>query len=304
MTKDDSPIYQEVLCDSAAEFLSHLRVSSPTWLAPKKLVSSWVFRGQGNAQWDLKPSAWRPDGQAKLAPVMDGLRERVQSLIPRPGEIAEKYLIQVTAEQRAIVQFAEMADSLGLKIPDIELIQKVDSIMDLWMNTGSSKHERPSRAVATAQHHGVPTRLLDFTYQGPIAAFFAAESADKLSHGNHPPDSLAVWAVNWRSLEQFSAIERLHYPRTENDYMHAQDGVFLFLSNAHRYFLEHGEWPSFREIIKRTTDGSPTIRKMTLRVEHARELLRLLWAEGITRARLMPTYDNVARTLFEKWTHY
>jgi hypothetical protein len=37
------------------------------------------------------------------------------------------------------------------------------------------------------QHHGAPTRLLDFTYSIYVAAYFALESADA---------DAAVWAVN------------------------------------------------------------------------------------------------------------
>lgn len=41
--------------------------------------------------------------------------------------------------------------------------------------------------LSLMQHHGAPTRLLDFTYSIYIAAYFATESADGDS---------AVWAIN------------------------------------------------------------------------------------------------------------
>ena len=43
-------------------------------------------------------------------------------------------------------------------------------------------------SVSTMQHHGAPTRLLDFTYSVYVAAYFALENADS--------DGCAVWAVN------------------------------------------------------------------------------------------------------------
>jgi hypothetical protein len=47
--------------------------------------------------------------------------------------------------------------------------------------------------VALMQHHGAPTRLLDWTYSFYVAAYFAIENAD-------PGDECAVWAIDFRWL--------------------------------------------------------------------------------------------------------
>ena len=71
--------------------------------------------------------------------------------------------------------------------------------------------------LALMQHHGAPTRLVDFTYSPYIAAYFAFERAQ-----SRPRESVAVWAVNtdilakriYRSWQEGPVY--LEYQRTRN----------------------------------------------------------------------------------------
>ena len=51
--------------------------------------------------------------------------------------------------------------------------------------------------LVTAQHHGVPTRLLDWTYSPLVAAFFATRPA----HGHDDRDR-AVWRLDWQRVHR------------------------------------------------------------------------------------------------------
>ena len=51
--------------------------------------------------------------------------------------------------------------------------------------------------LVTAQHHGVPTRLLDWTYSPLVAAFFATRPA----HGHDECDR-AVWRLDWQRVHR------------------------------------------------------------------------------------------------------
>ena len=66
------------------------------------------------------------------------------------------------------------------------------------------------------QHHGAPTRLLDFTYSIYIAAYFALENADPKAD---PDGSCAIWAVNgvWameQSMKRLRSENKEIYSRT------------------------------------------------------------------------------------------
>lgn len=59
--------------------------------------------------------------------------------------------------------------------------------------------------ISLMQHHGAPTRLLDFTYSIYVAAYFALESADSDS---------AVWAVRapWALEQSVKVLRRIGKP--------------------------------------------------------------------------------------------
>ncbi len=65
--------------------------------------------------------------------------------------------------------------------------------------------------LALMQHHGAPTRLLDFTYSPHVAAYFAFESAESNS-------SVAIWAINFSWLtKQLESGLKAKYKRFRQD---------------------------------------------------------------------------------------
>ena len=93
-------------------------------------------------------------------------------------------------------------------------------------------------------------------------------------------------------------------PRSKSQFVHAQHGVFTLDIGADKWFLERGEWPTFEEAIKSTSharNDEVELKKLTLPVEQAGFLLQLLSLENISRAHLMPTLDNVSKTLTTQW---
>jgi hypothetical protein len=120
-------------------------------------------------------------------------------------------------------------------------------------------------------------------------------------------EELAVWAVRFSLLDDFdtsddnitkpSSIRIIAHRKNKVEFLKAQSGLLLCDKDADHYFLEHGEWRCFEEAIATDFPNKVILRKCTLPASEAGELLRLLSAEGVTRATLMPTLDNVTKTL-------
>jgi len=85
-------------------------------------------------------------------------------------------------------------------------------------------------------------------------------------------------------------------PRSQFNYLHAQDCLFTYMEGADFHFLKHGEWPRLEHTV-----CPDTLVKVTLPVSERLELRRLLWIERVSKAHMMPTLDNVTQTLREYW---
>lgn len=279
-----------------------LEVLRPTYQLWRDNPGAWVFRGQRDATWHLIPTAFRPDTDMSF----EYHNIRGMSLNKRH---------QFEDELNLLLQFVKMADSLALKIPGDSYLIRTDKgrqEIEISFNNNGWPPDELLELLAIAQHHGVPTRLLDFSKNAMKAAFFAAESAyHHYQTNNSSKDDFCIWALNTDALMNkvpvpYRRLKIVTVPHVENEYLHCQEGLFLYDCCA------NDEWDKtsfslnldemlliLQENIRKPPISirEDIIHKITFPISESKLFLRELNLENINKATLMPNYDNAVSAL-------
>lgn len=262
----------------------------------KELTSKrWLFRGLPDSTYKLIPTALR-DGSLNLMNNIAG-REHVPNY--------NSTSIQLFYEFNVLAKFYSEIDMQGLPIADDApelrsfLFKPATSALNYLQKLLNQGERWPPKSLyglaALAQHHGLPTRLLDWSLDPYIACFFACQPHNTSSN------FLTIWAVDSYAIERSnSGIEIVTAPAASNPNLHAQRGVFTVNSividktNA----FSPIQIQSVDELLSSVrTIESPLMYKILMPRSEAAELLSIINRMGYTPSILFPGYEGAAKTV-------
>lgn len=274
-----------VTIDQAAEALQYLRLSNDRWQVAHatKASHTWIFRGQGDARWGLVPGSLRTLHEPK-----------------GPYDLPSPWAA-LAGEFGAVTGFLRFADELGLthiKPSEFDgFYKRLKAFTEGVTGDPPELSEKMLDAFALAQHHGIKTRMLDWTASPLAAIFFAAKDAfeaeDDRTH-------FALWATPQFHSSQ-SRIRVFRPSLTQNVFARNQRGYLTFDNEVDLHFMPNVGWPSQDSVMDEAHQPLlgrfPGLRKVTVPKSEAGEILSLLFQEDYSLAHLMPTLDNVAKTM-------
>lgn len=272
--------------NTAEELWEMLSPTRDIFAKPCKLI----YRGQANAEWSLIPSVLRSTYSIDRTDI-------ASKIIGSKANSNE----QIQIETILLQKFAEFCDQIGIRIPNDsiefrETILRYDKQDSFHKNPPLWPNDKLFEIMALAQHHGVPTRLLDWTRQPYVAAYFAASTALSNQSKWKSSEQLAIWVLNIELIKLYPKVKILKTPSSITPHLSAQSGLFtVHPHNGSRggEFEVRGLEEEFSKL-----PNSPLL-KITLPIEQSCRLLELCEKAGFTGATIYPTADGAGKAVID-----
>lgn len=310
------------------------------------LRGNFIFRGLENDIYELAPSALRKDnklndfvdedfklnlvlphekaveyGFAKKEDEYNGVKyftvNKYGRLIDgKSKNYAESWEeFQCVKELNALMKFLSYADKVGLKVPANQKVRQLlehnfhnifDSENGIW------PEEDFYELMALAQHYGIPTRVLDWSYDYRVSLYFAIKNIlDDNYLRSEKPENGVLWAFNYKYFNHCYVLETKSYCTTHyrpeynsNPNLNAQKGLFTFMikrvwedaSQPYDEFIEEF-LNEYNQSGRKMPKTEKAFYKFIIPEDEKPNILKELYSEGYSEEYLFPGYAGVTQTI-------
>lgn len=180
---------QELFYESFSEFQSKILLDGKFG----NKFKGFIFRGESSCRYKLLPSALRPEGRKKLRELVTTIKDESGT---RRGLTVDEF--------DAVKGFYDLANYHGLYVPHVERLLNFFpiSIQYGYLSCRKWIPEELYELFALAQHYGIPTRFLDWSFDIHVALYFAVakvcyEQLCKINNGqSFDKDEFVLWMLN------------------------------------------------------------------------------------------------------------
>jgi len=312
----------EIEHTNANSFLQHLIIGdgnvTDTITGEKGFPT--VFRGErsNNSTFKLIPSILRQNNKI-LTPPNSATFPKSHWYNEMSGE---KYLFY---EFQALKHFYQTANRNGMNLPTVDIFEGDLMITSEQNWKDSFKKWLPdelAEIAGIAQHFGIPTRLLDWTFNPLTASYFAVSSAvenyynilrnkknrttkDKFYEYNSD-EKIVVWALNVAALKSdFIAdgnfnVKIVYPPYSRNPNLKAQNVLFTHI----QFDIDNADLFKDRTPLDKLLEHSKKKRifltKHLIPISESNRLLQRLVELNQGASKLYPGFDGVAKEIRQR----